>query len=162
MELHLGFPAGPARQGFTFAMPKSNATVTASFQPDGSVTRQQLWMILARLSGANPADMAEARTWAMSTGVSDGSNPGTAVSRQQMVTMLYRYAGLMGYTVSGTADLASYPDSASVSGYAQDAMSWSVANGIVAGTASGTLDPAGTATRAQFSVILMRFCEKMA
>ena len=189
---------------YTFAMPKSSATVTASFQagaasaeglpftdvsddfwaydaiewayengymngktattfqPDGSVTRQQLWMILARLSGANPADMAEARTWAMSTGVSDGSDPGTAVSRQQMVTMLYRYAGLMGYTVSGTADLASYPDSASVSGYAQDAMSWSVANGIVAGTASGTLDPAGTATRAQFSVILMRFCEKMA
>ena len=139
-----------------------NGKTATTFQPDGSVTRQQLWMILARLSGANPADMAEARTWAMSTGVSDGSNPGTAVSRQQMVTMLYRYAGLMGYTISGTADLASYPDSASVSGYAQDAMSWSVANGIVAGTASGTLDPSGTATRAQFSVILMRFCEKMA
>ena len=139
MELHLGFPAGPARQGFTFAMPKSNATVTASFQ-----------------AGAASAEGLPF------TDASYGSDPGTAVSRQQMVTVLYRYAGLMGYTVSGTADLASYPDSSSVSGYAQDAMSWSVANGIVAGTASGTLDPAGTATRAQFSVILMRLCEKMA
>ena len=136
-----------------------NGRTADTFDPNGTVTRQQLWMILARLSGEQPADMAEARIWAMANGVSDGSNPGSAVSRQQMVTMLYRFAGRKGYDVSGKASLAGFPDNGSVADYAKDAMAWSAANGIVTGTAQGTLDPAGTAARAQFAVILMRFCQ---
>ena len=131
------------------------------FNPSGSVTRQQLWMILARLSGEEPANMAEAKAWAVANGVSDGSNPGSPVTRQQMVTILYRYATLMGYKTTGTADLTIFPDAASVADYAKEAMTWSVANSIVAGTADGKLNPTGTANRAQFATILERFCEKI-
>jgi hypothetical protein len=138
-----------------------NGYSTTTFGPTGSVSRQQLWMILARLSGANPSNMAEAKAWAVSNGISDGSNPGNAVSRQQMVTILYRYAALKGYNTTGGADLTTYPDSGKVSGYAQDAMSWSVSNGIVGGTTQGTLNPAGTATRGAFATILKRFCDNM-
>ena len=139
-----------------------NGTTTETFNPEGTVSRQQLWMILARLSGYNPAAMAEAKSWAVDNGISDGTAPGGPVSRQQLVTILYRYAVRMGYQTDRTADLTAYPDHASVAAYAKDAMSWSVANGIVGGTTQGTLNPAGTATRAQFAVILSRFCENIA
>ena len=140
-----------------------NGTSDTTFNPGGNVSRQQLWMILARVSGQNPANMAEAKSWAVvDNGISDGTAPGGSVTRQQMVAILYRYATLMGYDVSAKADLGAYPDAASVAGYAKDAMAWSVANGIVGGTTQGTLNPAGTASRAQFAVILNRFCEKMA
>ena len=138
-----------------------NGSSATTFNPNGSVTRQQLWMILARLSGQRPANMAEAKDWAVASGVSDGTNPGAAVSRQQMATILYRYAAMMGYKTTGGADLTAFPDYAKVAGYAQDAMSWSVANGIVGGTAQGTLNPAGTANRAQFAAILQRFYENV-
>lgn len=137
-----------------------NGNTAATFNPDGTVSRQQLWMILARLSGQRPADFAGAREWAVRSGVSDGTNPGGAVSRQQMVAILYRYAAMMGYEISGAADLTAFPDHGGVAAYASGAMAWSVANGIVGGTAQGTLNPAGTATRAQFAVILYRFCGK--
>lgn len=138
-----------------------NGTSASTFHPNGSVTRQQLWMILARLSGQRPANMAEARVWAVENGVSDGTNPGNAVSRQQMVAILYRYAKLMGYALSGSTELAAFPDSGKVADYAKDALSWSVANGIVGGTTQGTLNPTGTANRAQFATILKRFCENI-
>lgn len=139
-----------------------NGNTATTFNPGGTVSRQQLWMILARLSGRRPADFAGAREWAVQSGVSDGTNPGGAVSRQQMVAILYRYAAMMGYETSGAADLTAFPDHAGVAAYAADAMRWSVANGIVGGTAQGTLNPSGTATRAQFAAILMRFCGKAA
>ena len=138
-----------------------NGNTAATFNPEGTVTRQQLWMILARLSGYQPADFDEARAWAMDNSISDGTNPGGAVSRQQLVSILYRYAERMGHNTAGSADLTAYPDHAGVAAYATGAMGWSVANGIVGGTAQGTLAPAGTATRAQFAVILYRFCDKV-
>ena len=138
-----------------------NGNTAATFNPEGTVTRQQLWMILARLSGYQPADFTEARAWAVDNSISDGTNPGGAVSRQQLVSILYRYAVRMGYDASGSADLTAYPDHADLASYATGAMGWSVANGIVGGTAQGTLAPAGTATRAQFAVILYRFCDKV-
>ena len=137
-----------------------NGNTATTFNPGGTVSRQQLWMILARLSGRRPADFAGAREWAVQSGVSDGTNPGGAVSRQQMVAILYRYAAMMGYETSGAADLTAFPDHGGVAAYASGAMAWSVANGIVGGTAQGTLNPNGTATRAQFAAILYRFCEK--
>ena len=139
-----------------------NGNTATTFNPEGTVTRQQLWMILARLSGYQPADFDEARAWAMDNSISDGTNPGGAVSRQQLVTILYRYAERMGHNTAGSADLTAYPDHAGVAAYATGAMGWSVANGIVGGTAAGTLNPAGTATRAQFAAILYRFCDKIA
>ena len=64
---------------------------------------------------------------------------------------------MMGYANDARADLTSYPDAGTVASYAVEPMQWSVANSIVAGTSDGTLNPTGTATRAQFAVILYRF-----
>lgn len=132
------------------------------FAPDRTVTRQQLWMVMARLGGSNPADMAAARSWAMSNNISDGTRPGEALTRQQLVAILYRYAQLMGYPTTGAADTSTFPDHATVSAYAKDAMAWAVGNGIVAGTSDGRLNPGGTASRAQFAVIMYRFDQKFA
>ena len=137
-------------------------TTSTTFNPGGTVTRQQVWMILARMAGSNPADMAAAKTWAVNNGISDGTNPGGAVTRQQLVALLYRFAGQNGYNVSAKADLSGYPDVASLASYAADAMAWSVANGIIGGTTAGTLNPAGTANRAQFAAILWRFYQTTA
>ena len=134
-----------------------NGTTATTFTPNGPISRQQVWMILARLSGADPANMAEARTWAMENGISDGTNPGSPVTRQQLVALLFRYASMEGSVNDQRADLSRFPDAGTVSAYAVEPMRWSVANGIVGGTSAGTLDPAGTATRAQFAVILYRF-----
>ena len=134
-----------------------NGTSASAFSPNASISRQQVWMILARLSGADPADMAAARTWAMANSVSDGTNPGGAITRQQLVALLYRYAQMMGYANDARVDLASFPDAGSVAGYAVEPLQWSVANSIVGGTSDGALNPTGTATRAQFAVILYRF-----
>lgn len=138
-----------------------NGTSATTFSPNSSITRQQVWMILARLSGADPASMAAAREWAMVNDISDGTNPGNAVTRQQLVALLYRYAQLMGYDNGAREALTAFPDAGTVSGYAQEPMQWSVANGIVAGTSAGTLNPTGTATRAQFAVILYRFWDQV-
>lgn len=134
-----------------------NGTGATTFNPNGSITRQQMWMILARLSGASPANMTEAREWAMSSGVTDGTNGGNAMTRQQMVTFLYRYAQNRGYTTGGGTSLDSFPDNATVSAYAREPLAWAVGNGIVAGTSDGNLNPGGGATRAQFAEILQRF-----
>ena len=102
--------------------------------------------------GANWYDKGCA--WAVTNGVSDGTNPNADITREQLVTMLYRYAGSP--TANGKLD--NFSDSASVSSYAADAMQWAVANGIVNGS-NGKLNPQNNATRAQVAAILMRFCE---
>lgn len=127
-----------------------------NFGPTASTTRQQLWMVLARLSGTRPADMAMARQWAINTGVSDGSNPSGVLSRQQLVTMLYRFAKSQGKDVSASAKLSGYADSAKVASYAKEALSWAAAKGIISGS-NGKLNPEGTATRAHFAVFLYRY-----
>ena len=136
-----------------------NGVSAERFAPGNTVTRQQLWMVLARLTEFNPSNMTEAQHWAVESKISDGSNPGGALTRQQMVTILYRWAQQMGYDVSGRADLSAFPDNASVAAYATEPMTWAIADGIISGTTEGLLDPAGTATRAQFAVILYRFFE---
>ena len=93
----------------------------------------------------------------MENGVSDGTNPGGAVTRQQLVALLFRFAEDRGYANDSRADLSAYPDAGTVAEYAVEPMRWSVANDIVGGTTAGTLNPEGTATRAQFAVILYRF-----
>ena len=136
-------------------------TSGAAFSPNASISRQQIWMILARLSGADPANMAEARQWAMDFGISDGTAPGAAVTRQQLAALLYRYAQSQGYDVGIGADtnILSYTDALTVSGYAIPAMQWACGAGVLYGTSDGRLNPTGTATRAQFAVMLERFCE---
>lgn len=134
-----------------------NGYESGNFRPWAATTRQQFWMILARLAGTRPADMAAAREWAMSAGVSDGTNPHGALSRQQLVAMLYRFAKSQGADVSASAGLGRYADSAVVAPYAKEALSWAVAKNIVGGDSKGNLNPEGTATRAHFAVFLYRF-----
>ena len=131
-----------------------NGTSATTFNPNGKVTRQQVWMILARMSGYAPQDMAAAKGWAVATGVSDGSNPGNPVTRQQLVTLIWRAEGEPEGDLSVLAD---YPDAASVAAYAQEAMAWAIENGVIGGTAQGTLNPQGNANRAQLAVILYRY-----
>ena len=133
-----------------------------TFRPNNQVTRQQAWMVLGRIAGASPTSMAAARSWAMEHGISDGTAPGSALTRQQLVALLYRYAQLQGYDISGGIDISAYPDDASVANYAKEAMAWAVGNSIIGGTSDGKLNPAGIANRAQFAVIIYRFHQRVA
>ena len=149
------------------------------FAPNSDTTRAQLVTILYRLEG-QPApsgdsgfsDVAagtwytDAVAWAAANGIVNGTTdttfaPGEDITREQLVTVLYRYAESKGYDVSASADLSGYPDAGQVQDYAQPAMAWAVAEGIVEGV-DGNLNPAGNATRAQIATILMRFCETVA
>lgn len=128
------------------------------FDPNGEVTRAMTWTVLARMDGEDVDGgtpwYAKARTWAMDDGVSDGTNPNNAVTREQLVTMLYRYAGSP--RVYGT--LTGYTDCDKVSDWAVDAMIWATDTGLIQGM-GGKLNPQGTATRAQLATMLMRFVE---
>ena len=146
------------------------------FAPNSQTTRAQLVTILYRLAGepepggdSGFADVAagtwytDAVAWAAENGIVNGTTdttfaPGEDITREQLVTVLYRYAESKGYDVSASADLSGYPDAGQVQDYAQPAMAWAVAEGIVEGV-DGNLNPAGNATRAQIATILMRFCE---
>ena len=150
------------------------------FAPDTSTNRAMLATILYRLAGEPEVSgdlpftdvetgtwYTDAVLWASQNGIVNGVDEGifapmNTLTREQLVTMLYRYAEAEGYDVSAAADLSGYPDAGKVLSYAQKAMSWAVAEGIVAGMDDGTLNPAGNATRAQIATILMRFCEGVA
>lgn len=127
------------------------------FNPDGAISQQQMWMVLARLTGNQPANMAEARRWAELGGYADGSSPAGPVKRHQLVTALYRCARLSGRAGRTTTSLAGYPDSRTVPAVAREAFTWALSTGVVSGDAEGRLKPNDSITRAQFAVILYRY-----
>lgn len=145
---------------YVYANGLMDGVSATEFNPNGTMTRAMLWTILARIDGEeiSGATWAEdARAWAMADGISDGTNANGFVTREQFATMLYRYAGEP--TVSGS--LSAFTDAGSVSGWANDAMLWATQNGIITGVTSTTIDPQGTATRAQAAAMLMRFMENV-
>ena len=135
-----------------------NGTSATTFAPDATTTRAMIWTVLARMNGQNVDGgtpwYAMAQSWAMTANVSDGTNPGNPISREELATMLYRAAGSP--DVSG--NLLSYSDGSSVSAWAESAMLWATQNGIISGI-DGMLTPQGQATRAQVATMLMRFRE---
>lgn len=137
-----------------------HGTSPTTFTPESPTTRAQLMTVLARLEGAvdlrETASLHQGMAWAVENGISDGSNPSGAISRQQLAVVLYRYAGSP--AVSHTR---AFPDAHLVSDYASDAMTWAVAAGIINGRTDGTLDPTGHATRAQVAAIVQRYCLQM-
>lgn len=140
---------------FVSARELFNGTSAQTFSPNAPTTRAQLMTVLARLDGADASGsnaLQQGIAWAVESGISNGSDPGAAISRQQLVTMLYRYAGS-----PATEYVLDYPDTAQVSAYATDAMRWAVENGIINGTSDGMLDPYGAATRSQMAAIVMRY-----
>ena len=96
-----------------------------------------------------------ARAWAMESGVSDGTDAGGSLTREQLAAMLYRFAG----EPETAASLDGFTDAASVSDWAARAMAWAVGEGIITGVTDTALDPQGSATRAQCAAMLMRFVE---
>lgn len=149
-----------ARQEISWALEQGymKGTGEGIFTPGGSISRQQIWMILARMEGVDPSDMEAAKAWAMAAGISDGSAPGAAVTRQQLAVLLYRFAQRQGAGLSADTDLNGFSDGAAVAPYAREAMAWAIDAGVLQGTAAGSLLPEGTASRAQTAVLLSRFC----
>lgn len=135
-----------------------NGVDTGIFDPDGSLTRAMVWTILARIEGADTEGgetwYAKARDWAMETGVSDGTDAMGAITREQLVTMLWRSRG------EPVVDfLLTARDADRISSWAYEAMRWAVSEGIIEGDENGFISPAATATRAQAAAIIMRFIE---
>lgn len=130
-----------------------------AFDPSGSMNRAMVWTVIARLAGQSISGSTwaeDARTWAMAQGVSDGTNPDGAVSREELVTMLYRYAGSPAMNVPELALIGNYPDSADVSAWAQNAFAWAISKGIIEGR-DGKLAAGEVLTRAEAATILARF-----
>ena len=150
------------------------------FAPNSETTRAQLVTILYRLSG-QPAPSGDsgfsdvetgtwytdAVAWAAQNGIVNGVSdtqfvPGDDITREQLAVILYRYATYQGYDVSQRADLSGFVDAGTISTYAQEALSWANAQGLVLGFEDDSLRPQGTATRAQIAAVLMRFCQTVA
>lgn len=144
------------------------------FAPEGYMTRAMLVTVLYRLegspsvSGSTPFDdvpagnwYSDAVSWAYESGVVKGMSEthfgrNDYVTREQLTTMLYRYADFRDYDTSSLAGLDGFADAAAVAEYAMTSMQWAVANGIVAGDGSRLL-PAGKATRAQCAKMMSVF-----
>lgn len=124
------------------------------------MTRGMVNTVLARLAGVDTTPSQgqawyEVGTdWAKKNGISDGTDPTAPVTREQLATLLYRYAGSP--SVSGTLHAA---DAASVSDYAKDALLWANQNGIVNGVGSNTIAPKDNAQRAQVAAMLARYLQ---
>ncbi len=144
------------------------------FAPEQTTTRAMIVSILARLEGVTTAQAAgfadvddndwyaTAVNWAAGAGVVNGYEdntfrPNTAITREQLAAILMNYAAYKGEDVSNRADLTSYTDQPST--WAEEAMSWAVAEGLISGVTADTLQPQGAATRAQVAAILQRFLE---
>lgn len=157
-----------------------NGVGNDQFAPNAPLTREMLAVVLYNMekqpesTGVNPfADVkanmwyTDAIVWANANGIVAGYDDSTfglgdSITREQLATILYRYAQLKDYDVTEKADLTGYADSTAISGYAVEAMQWANANGIVNGMTETTLAPQGTATRAQVATMLMNFCENVA
>ena len=128
----------------------------SAFAPNGTMTRAMLITAVARLDGVNTAGGASwherSMAWAVQQGISDGTNPGGQITREQLVTVLYRYAGS-----PAASALMPFSDTNAISSYAYDAMRWAVENDILSGYGDGTLAPQAQATRAQAAMMLMRY-----
>lgn len=154
-----------------------NGVNSMSFAPKAPMNRAMLVVVLWRIAGSPGYENVQtvpyedclanlwytaAINWAADaeivTGFPDGTfRPTLAISRAQMVTVLYRFAKYMGMDVSATTSLENFSDYEDVQEYAIDAMAWAVAEGLITGLPGERLAPNGTATRAQVSTIIMRF-----
>ena len=149
-----------------------------TFAPYESLARAQFAIILHRLNGEPQMEYTDrfhdvgeglwytdAILWAADTdvvtGYSNGNfGPADKINREQMATMMYRYAEYKGYSLEGGVDYSQYKDAANVSDFAKEAMSWAVGNGVITGKYDETqLDPQGEASRAECAIIMMRFIE---
>lgn len=153
---------GAEAVAFTTSRGLFDGISSTTFEPETSMTRAMILTVLARLEGVDTSvgeNWYDAGcNWAMENAISDGMNLGQSITREQLATMLWRYAG----EPMVAANLSSYTDASSVSAYAQQAMAWAIHDGIITGYTATTLRPQEEATRAQVATILMRFVENIA
>lgn len=139
-------------------------TSATTFSPEGTMTRAMLWVVLARMDGVDTSKTnggawyQAGLDWAVENGISDGTNPNNNITREQFAAMLYRYAENAGEDITAdTSELNKFIDTINIASYALEPLAWAVENGIVSGTSSDTISPAGNATRAQVATMLMRY-----
>ncbi|HIZ93655.1 MAG TPA: S-layer homology domain-containing protein, partial [Candidatus Flavonifractor avicola] len=157
-----------------------DGTSSTTFAPLMTTNRAMIVTILWRQAGSPVVNYAmnfsdvesgvwytEAVRWAAAEGIVKGYSdtvfaPDDTVTREQLATILYRYAEYKEYDVSAKGDLTTFADGSTVSTWAADGMTWAVGAQLITGKDGGKLDPTGTATRAEVATILMRFCENVA
>lgn len=139
-----------------------NGTSETTFSPDTSMTRGMLMTVLARFDGADTEGgevwYEKGMEWAVANNVSDGSDPNGSITREQMIAMIWRYAG----SPASEGSIDSFADASNVSDYAVDALKWAVSVGLINGTGNNSLTPKGSTTRAQVATLLMRYVELIA
>lgn len=170
---------GWAANSVDFALARGlvGGTGEGKFSPNDPMTRAMLVTVLYRAAGAPKVEVTsnftdlddegyyyDAVIWAGYKGIVNGTSgttfsPDQAVSRQQIATILHRYANVVdGDSSSGSANsLDAFQDKNSVDEYARSGMGWAVQKGIVSGTTDTTLSPKAQATRAQVVVMLHRY-----
>lgn len=144
------------------------------FAPNGTITRGMILTMLWRMAG-EPFEMpvtsftdveigryyTTAVAWACRNGIADGMGestfgPNDAITREELVTLMYRYAQYFGHSCIGTS-IEGFADAGSVSSYAYNAMCWAYKAGVVTGTTGSRLNPQGTASRAEAAQMIMSF-----
>ena len=159
---------------FVSARGLMNGTSETTFAPNSNLTRAMLVTILYRYEGEPAVSdnssftdvpsgqwYSDAIAWAAANGIVEGVgddkySPNGNITREQLATILHRYAKLKSTDVTANGDLSIYLDSNTMSNWAGDAMKWAVGSGIITGTSDTTVNPKGTATRAQVATMLMR------
>ena len=152
------------------------------FAPATALTRAMAVQILYNLEGqpdlsgeylGYPYEDVDAQAWygnavywaritGVATGYGDGTfQPGDSITRQEFAQMLYNYAKYKGYDLTAEGDLSTFPDANSIADWAEAGMSWANGNQLINGHDDGTLEPDGTATRAQAASILMKFDQNL-
>lgn len=137
-----------------------SGTSATTFEPNTALTRNMFFTILHRMSGDTEFTGGEnwyddGVNWAVATGVSDGTNGDGNISREELVTMLWRYSG----SPKVMADISMYTDVGEVSSWAIDAMAWAITEGIITGRTEDSLAPSEEASRAEVATIMMRYLE---
>lgn len=134
-----------------------NGVTDTEFAPNAPLTRAMIWTIIARASGVETEGgatwYAKAQEWVVANGVSDGEDPMGNVTREQLVTMLWRLNGsevMTGY-------IGNYIDTGDISEWANQAMLWAVQNGIIEGDENMALAPKADTTRAQAATFFVRY-----
>ena len=158
-----------------------NGTGGNQFSPDLSIDRASFVTILYRMAGSPEVEgehpftdltadwYADAVLWAYQNNVTTGTGDGTTfsptdkITREQLVTMLQRFANIMGYELKapGNVDVEDYPDCGQIAEWALDSVNWACDMGLISGRAVGgetLLAPKETASRAEIATIFMRFC----
>ncbi len=163
--------------GFAVSHELFNGVSEDEFAPSKSMTRGMFVTVLNRLAGeedfngkADFTDVsadawyATGTAWAASKGIVSGYGdgrfgPNDPVTREQMAVIMYNFTKAMNYDIKGNAALTKFSDSASVHSWAAEAMQWAAGSGVMSGNADGTLNPRGTATRAQVATIMSNYIQ---